>query len=300
MIFYTQILYTVASLRIIGPTELGARLLFTRPINNLFSGLVFIPLGFCNLRKETCLVIQDEIPSDPENLYRSGREESDVTPEGKFPPIRVPFKPSAKKHPDPFSERITAEVTPVIRWHIVDFVVFLTTIGSRDEARRQMEDATVGTLFRDLPKLALMDALEGMQAHSEALQASLHERVLNWGIELDSAQLKSINLSHELNTAVLKMSEASAKKRSRHLEGEGEGGYEREHLKGRASGISDMAKKLGVSANVVLGAETARAITENPGQKTIIPGTGGFKDLITVAAAVGETLKAAGEIKDES
>jgi len=62
--FLAQILYTLISLRMVGPTELGALLLFGKPICEVSSGLVFVPFGISQLKKETRLTIQDELPSE--------------------------------------------------------------------------------------------------------------------------------------------------------------------------------------------------------------------------------------------
>ena len=65
----TLLLYTAASLRIVGPKELGCVLIFGRPLKNVSSGLAIVPLWICTLVTETRLVIQDELPAEPELEY---------------------------------------------------------------------------------------------------------------------------------------------------------------------------------------------------------------------------------------
>jgi len=114
--------------------------------------------------------------------------------------------------------------------------------------------------------------------------------------------LRPFIYSHDLNVDLLKRAQAQAKKQATItdaeaqkqkdvLEGEGQGEKEKAIIDGRTKGFAYMVKELGVSPLVVLNAETARNITNNPGQKTIVAGSGGFADLLSVAAALGDTLK---------
>ena len=87
------------------------------------------------------------------------------------------------------------------------------------------------------------------------------------------------------------LAEKSKGERTRlRCEGEGDAAAELARLKARTEGLSGMKDGLGIPAEVVVGSETARAITNNPGQKTLIVGTQGITDLIGVAAAVGEGI----------
>ncbi|MEK9154539.1 MAG: SPFH domain-containing protein [Patescibacteria group bacterium] len=323
--FLAQLFYLIASLRMVGPTELGARLFFGKPLSEISSGLVFIPFGICELKTETRLTIQDEIPGPPERIWREKKgEEGGEVPLGYVPPIRIPFgfPRSAKdlkdlsiktpggdgKHLDAPPEndalniRITAEVVPVIRWRISDYLKFLTTIGSREEARRQLEDCAVGSLIREFAKIAPAVALANLGTYSFNLGKEIEERIKGWGIELVSSQIKMIQFHRDLNEAISKVSQAKleaealiasaeARKKEEHLLGEGKGAAEKAVLDGRTEGLRNMIKALEVPAQVIIGAETARKITENPGQKTIVAGSAGFADLMAIGSVLGESLK---------
>jgi len=337
-VFLVQLFYVFISFRIVGPTELGVRLFFGKPISEVSSGLVFIPFGICQLQKETRLTIQDELPADPQHIWREpkGKEGGEV-PKGYFPPIRIPFgfpkteeelkkldiifpaetKKGEKEEKkeldippkdDALNVRVTAEVVPIIRWRIIDYIGFLTTIGSRDEARKQMEDCAVGSLMREFAKVTPAVALANLGTYSYNLSKEIIARIDGWGINLESAQIKSIVFHRDLNEAIAEVPQstlkakaivisAEAKKKETQLFGEGKGIAEKAILDCRAAGFKNMAKGLNVSAQIVIGAETARAITENPGQKTIVAGSGGFADLLSVAAVLGDTLKKGGEVE---
>lgn len=296
-LFLAIVLYTIASFRQLGPTELGARTFLGKPIDQVSSGFVFVPVGIFSLEVAPAIFIQNELPSDPENIFRGDGK----VPPGKFPPIRIPFGLPTEENDDPYDHRMTQEVVPVVTWRIDDFVKFLTTIGSVEEARGQMEDTAVAMLTEAFAKITPAVALLKLEVHSENLREAIDKRVDGWGIELKSVKIKAINFNHELNAAILSVPQATvnakatiitaeAKKRQLGLEGEGAGAAEKAILDGRTAGIKNMASELGLSASSILAAETARGITDNPGQKTIIAGSGGFSDLAIVGTVLGETF----------
>ncbi len=311
--FYVLLLYLAGSLRIVGPKEQGCVLLLGRPLFNVSSGLVFVPLLICWLVTETRLVIQDELPAEPEKIYRASAgdpEGSTVPPElqalGMRPPIRVTFsgrnqasKDALIEENDPYDNRMTEEVVPVIRWRIDDFKTFLTVIGSVDEARKQMEDTCVKMFTERLTKVSPAVALLRISEFSTELQTAIellvHGNNTNpgWGIRIESAQIKAIKFSKTLNTAVQNVIVQERQKMANIREGEGLGGKEKAILDGRTAGLTKMAKDLDVKGHDVLGAETARAIAgegDKSSQRTIIAGSGGFTDLVGTAAAIAKSF----------
>lgn len=301
--FFTQILYTIFSFRTVGPTELGAILFFGKPVKEVSSGLVFVPFGICKLETETRLVIQEELPGNPELIFRGDGE----TPKGMFPPIRIPFADKPEEGDDPLNRRVTAEIVPVIRWRILTYIIFLINIGSKEEAKRQMEDVTIALCMRELPQKSVAEALVTLQDFNKKLQKTIEELVASWGIKVETAQIKLINFHRELNKAIAGVAEAGFKKKAvitegegekekRMLEGEGSGLAEKAILDGRTAGFEEMTKRLRIKPELVLNAETARAITSNPGQKTVIVGPRGFADIVGIATAIGENLKTKSEV----
>lgn len=308
LVFYALILYTAMSLRTIGPTDLGCRLFFEKPIGNVSSGLTFVPPIICDLVTETRLVTQDEIPAEPEKIYRGSVDDEvgktvpkELQAVGMKPPIRITFSGRNEasiemglKEDDPYDRRLTAEVVPVIRWRIDDFKTFLETIGSVERARKQMEDTCVKTFTEVLTKVSPAVAMLRIKECSEALQKAIEDLVNGWGIEIENAQIKAINFTQTLNAAVQNVVVQERGKVAKKLEGEGLGSVEKAVIDGRTDGFKKMVEDLGVSSEAVIGAETARAIAgegDKSSQRTIITGTSGFTDLIGVAAAVGESLR---------
>lgn len=314
LMLYALLLYTAASMRIVGPTELGCRLFFGKPIDNVSSGLSFVPLGVYSLVTESRLVIQDELPAEPDKIYRGsdGDAEGRTVPRelqllGMRPPIRVTFSDSNEeskkvtenngvtiKADDPYDRRLTAEVVPVVRWKIENFVDFLETIGSIDEARRQMEDVCVKTFTENLTKVSPAVALLRIKTFSEELQAAIETLTNSWAVKIESAEIKTINFSRTLNAAVQRVVEEERGRQANIFAGQGLGGREQAILDGRTAGLKKMMDDLAVKGETVLGAETARAIAgegDKSSQRTIIAGSGGFADLIGAATVIGEGLR---------
>lgn len=302
------LIYLAGSLKIIGPKELGCIIRFGKPLKNVSSGLILVPLGIYTLETETRLVIQDELPAEPDKIYRGSPEDKagetvpkDMQVLGFKPPIRVTFSDHNAesdaeriKKDDPYDRRLTAEVVPIVRWKIDDFKKFLTTIGSVENARKQMEDTCVNTFTDVLGLVSPAVALRRKERYSNELKTRIESLVAGWGVYIENSQIKGINFSHSLNTAVQNVVVQERQKRASILEGEGQGGKEKAILNGRTAGLTKMRKDLKVNGSAVLGAETARAIAgegDKSSQRTIIAGSGGFADLVGVGAAIAKSFE---------
>lgn len=305
--FLAVILYTIASMRKVGPTELGARIFLGRPVDEVSSGFVFVPVGIFELKLETRLIIQAEFPADPEYIYRKD-DMSGAIPPGKFPPIRIPFGIPKNQggnilDRDPLRMRLIEEVVPIVRFRVKNYIMFLTTIETVDKALVQLQDLCVAILSREFGRVTPAAVIANYAKYNKLLTKEIQESVSSWGIELESAKVKVINFSHDLNKAVQQIAENTAKgkahvieaeglKKAAILEGEGRGSAEKAELDGRTAGLKNMMDTLALKGGEVLGAETARGITNNPGQKTVIVGADGFGKLAAVAGTIlGETLK---------
>lgn len=311
VILLVALVYLAASLKIVGPKEKGCVLVFGKPWKNVDSGIRLVPFGVCSLVTETSLVIQDELPTDPEKIYRGSEGDPDgstVPPElqaqGMRPPIRVTFSGSNAESQteiaagriakdDPFDRRLTGEVVPVIRWKILSMKTFIQNIGSVDEARKQMEDQCVTAFTEKLTKVSPAVALLRINQYSGDLQTLLRRMTTSWGVSIETAEIKAIRFSKTLNAAVQNVVVKEREKQASILEGQGAGGKEEGILNGRTAGLKKMRDDLGVTGDAVLAATTARAIAgegDKSGQKTIIAGSGGFTDLVGIGAAIAKSF----------
>lgn len=306
------VFHALASLRMVGAQEFGAILLYGKPLYPLDSGLRFIPWLIGTIVKETRLVIEDELPANPEKIFRVGRDAPETIPadlqeKGYRPPIRITFAGIEKERKaegkdgelqkkermvdDPLEERITAETPVVLRWQISDFLRFLVTVEDREDARRQMEDVAIAVLSQHFTRVTVAEALHNKKTYDDKLQEALQEATANWGVVIHMAAVKNIILSRELNVEVQRIAEARAKRRRDILEGEGLGARERAILDGRTEGLRRMAEQTEVDAEVVFASETARAITDNESDRLIIAGGRGFADIAGAASVLANEFR---------
>ena len=246
--------YVIVSWKVVGPQEKGGRFLLGIYTGLVKPGPVFVPALLCHLELVTRLEIPMELPDEPENIFR---EEGSV-PEGdkRVPPIRIPFGPASNQNnqefeieeDDPFNKRMTQEVVPVVTLQIDSFWKFFTTIGSREQLRRQLEDAAVTMLLEEFTKVTPAVVLKNMGQYNEKLKKAVLERVgfgtpRWWGVNIIKAEIKLINFSKSLNKEVQLMAEAGAKKRSQVTLAEGE--KQSEELRGQGKGAAEKAVLVG-------------------------------------------------------
>lgn len=301
-IFFAQISLTLLSIGIVGVGEQGAIVFLGRPVKNVKSGPVLVPWPLCWIRKETVNLINEEIPDDPEKIYRG---DEPTAPKGYYLPIRVTFAAPENSDPkDPLNARLTLEVPAFFSYLIYDVGQFVQTIGSQEKVKKQAQDIVAGLVAEEFTKITPKKAFADLGKYSRMFRNRLEKIVKEqeWGIKIINAMIKQPQGTHELNRKISGAVEAGFQKQAditagegerekRRLLGEGDGLAEKAVLDGRTAGLKKMKDELNISAEVIIGAETARAITSNPGQKTVI--VEGFKDLIGVATGIGKTLKEA-------
>lgn len=299
--------HLLASFRVVGAKELGVLLLFNKPLYPVDSGLRFVPWLICSLVRETRLVIEDELPANPEKIHRVARGEPEFVPaelseKGYRPPLRVTFASNHEKgteddvSPDPLKERITAEVPGIVRWQIVDLMVFLIEIGDIENARAQMGDVYESVITLEMGQVTAAEAVQNRGARDEAVKKELEKSTIGWGVKIFTASIKQIIFSHEFNTILQKIPQAQAQRRADMLEGEGLGLREKGILSGRTAGLKEMQKELGINSEAILASETARDVASKV-DTLVAVGQGGMADLMGIVTAGAQVLKSSGKNK---
>ncbi len=235
---FAGIAYIALSFRWFEPVredEIGVRMFYGKPIDQVGPGPAFVPIGLLQLRVLSNLTVQDEWPTDPEHIFRG--DEHATPPEGQKPPIRVTFRDAVTQEEaekllgdhftfethdnesetphkvefnvaapaDGLSKRVTAEVSWVSKFRINDGVKFIQTVGDIDRAKKQLEDEGVGVLQRWLPLMSVGQALQNIDWINTMLQLAVQKRTENWGIELEKpkgATIKQISFHRALNDAI--------------------------------------------------------------------------------------------------
>ncbi|MGH7250060.1 MAG: hypothetical protein ACREGC_03730, partial [Minisyncoccia bacterium] len=111
--------YLIFSLGKVNIGQVGVLLHFGKPVKNLEAGLYFAPAGIYTVEKELGTIFEDELPADPEKIFRE--DDKVPVPKGMFPPIRVKFgQPKDDDDEglkqDPYNVAMVAEVVPFVLW----------------------------------------------------------------------------------------------------------------------------------------------------------------------------------------
>lgn len=358
------ITYFVFSFRFLNPVQanqIAVMLFFGKPFHEVGSGPVFAPLFVMQLVRLNINYDQEELPAEPERIWRPTDEQMGAEPpEGYKPPVRITFRESIDddtaqkllgsrsggeeseelkdsntyyrwgemdlKEPyitdesgnrfpnlvgngirfhagaptDGLSRRVTAEVSFVIRWRIIEGsgTNYIKNVDNRKNFIKQVEDEMVSVLQRLLPNISVGQALENIAWINAILFRRVVERTDGWGIKIEGAYLKQIQFHRGLNNAIADLSEAfyagQAKKELIVLKGEGDALAARElahrELEGRALGYEAIAEKTrSESGRQAQAAEVARAAGQS--ESTIILGTGGLSDLMGLGTALTQKAK---------
>lgn len=307
-IIFILALYNILSLKVAKATGDMARYgtvwgiveVFGRPVYGKGpGGLFYVPLGIANLILLPYTTVEDQYPDDPEKVWKG---EQDKIPVGMVPPIRLTSGGSEKETTDPLERRLTLEISFVNRFIIINPVLFRKRIGTLEEFRRQIRDIVVRIGGQEIAKKVPKDILEKWEDVNIELEKIVRGTVEDWGVKTQNVFMAEFDPSKRVNTAMADATEALYLKKKKETDalaqrfvdeqaGVGKGAAEKAILDGRTEGIENMAKKLSIASSIILNAETARAITNNPGQKTVITGVKGFSDLIGIATGIEKTLK---------
>lgn len=199
------------------------------PVGNIGPGWYFTPKGFASIKKEVGTIFQDELPADPEKIYR----EDGKVPDGMFPPIRIKFgQPRPTEGPsvdpmdvllkdDPYNVAMVAEVVPVVSWHITDATTFFTVAGDVANCRKMMADKATGLFNIAFASVTPAKAILGLKKTSTKLKVKLEKETKSWGIEINDAYVKPFIFGHGLNKAVESVSISQQEAKARVHEEEG-------------------------------------------------------------------------------
>lgn len=304
-VFFAQILYTIFSFQIVGPTEMGAKLFLGKPFQEVSSGLVFAPLGIISVAKATRLVIEEQYPDEPENVWKGDMEK---IPTGKMPPLRVTHAQPKKLTDDPIHKRMTTEVSIIVRYRIENFIQFLTTIGDVEQARRQIRDIVVATAREELAKMTPAETLEQWGAINETLRKAVEDLVHGaaglskpWGAHVENVRMEEVDLGKTVNEGLRNVPRADLDKKvtitiaegeskKKELEGIGDAKALEVLLLAKSVGYKKIADALGIDeGSLILKVETAREALEKS-KYSLVAGSGGMADIFNTVAAIQNVL----------
>ncbi len=279
------LLLFVFGYRIVDEDKVGAKVFLGYPLQHLSSGPAHMLPFLCWFRKESRLIHRWEFPADPQNIFRGDTE---VVPEGKFPPIRIT---SAQEPGDnALNRRVTYEATPIVTLAISNYPRFLRKIGrlegrpGENSARSQIEDVAVSLLNTYLPKKTADWVLKNKEEVDAELTRTLIRETSNWGV-IVGGTVKTFGFNHSLNDALTGVAEAELNAAAAKSEGVGEGDRRREFVTREAQGVAAAAGQLGLQPVDYFAAQVARDVAKDG--NAIIVGVDGLTQLAGLAKGLG-------------
>ena len=214
------IAYVILSLGYVQTGEKAMITLFGDPIGkgDICPGLYLALLGIVQVRKVASTLFQDELPADPEKIFR---DEGKV-PEGMFPPNRIKFGPPPKEAPtdpdklkihnllkdSPYYREMVAEVPIVVAWQVESATGFFKKVGSVEVCRRMLNDISVDTFGDDFAKITPAQAAFQNRETAKEMLIALRAKVTDWHITIHDGYVKPFIYGHHLNEAVEQVSVA--------------------------------------------------------------------------------------------
>ncbi len=236
IIFVILIVWVLGSIRKIGPERIGCVIEFGRPMYQIGPGLHFVPNMFCELRLESKLAIEEQIPEDT-----------------KSNPIRITHGITSQPTGDPLDTRLTTSVNFKYRYKINDYVLFIQNVGNRWELKRQVHDIIVNTAAIECAKFTLAINLDRRGELNHLLNKAVKDWTKDWGIEFINIQLQEIDLGNEIdkaqtNVSVTAINIASNRNNAQKIifDGSAEAQVHKMFQYAKAEGIREIADKLGV------------------------------------------------------
>jgi regulator of protease activity HflC (stomatin/prohibitin superfamily) len=314
--------YSLFSCKSVGPQDNGVILFFGKPILDVNSGFCFVPLLVCRLIKKTKLVDQLEVPAESQLIWEGSGDPP--VGSGMVAPLRITTGgiDAGTKSDDPLDGRLTLEPTAYVRYRIKSLRRFIQSVGSFEEARKQLYDTLVGAIAEEFssrtPKTIITEIgiINASLEHRvkmlvEGNPESLDEDKRNgWGAEIEDVRLKKTDVSYTINKALAELAAgkisaekikiaATAEKFKLTEEGTGAAKAEQLLLEARAIGYKRLAEELNIKeGEVILLVETAKVALSNA-QYSYIAGSSGIADLFNVIGALkevtGKTKKGGGE-----
>lgn len=231
----------------IGPNQIGIILQWGKPIFQVGPGLLWLPLPIWRLHIESSLVNEEQYPED-EN-----------TNNGKITPIHITHGASQKVSSNALDNRITTAVSIVCRYKIVDLIKFITTIGNKDQLRRQIRDIVVTTVQVECAKETLNTNYSRLPEINSILKSTVEEFTSGWGIVVVNVLLQKIDLGVEIKDALTNVTTAQINQKANEYnakkilyEGEARADVHKAFQYAKAEGYKIIAKKLNIAEPVIV------------------------------------------------
>ncbi len=256
---------------------------------------------------------QFQAPGEPEDVYH-GDEKSDL-PRGKVWPIRVTSRQPRDGEDGHLDVQMTFEWSFYVQYQILDFFLFISRVGSFDQAKRLIRDSGEAILKAYAAERTLRGVIEDVATVDGTLDNRIRELANHWGMQIFEARTLAPNISHTLaeelrNLPVTRLkaeqmrTSASAERFRQEEEGAGaakakldmltsEAEGRKAFLQGEAEGLGAKMDRLKVSGETIVAAELASDAFANA--NAIMMGGGAAADLAATLQVTADALKKGGK-----
>ncbi|MFM2357986.1 MAG: hypothetical protein RJA61_723 [Candidatus Parcubacteria bacterium] len=182
-------IYTAASIKKIGPTDLGRIDFFGRPLFQVESGPIFVPFLFCTKERETKNAVQLVLFTQMTAEERGQKLDTEKTSviHGKVEDLSIMTSPASSAQYDDSAEklllkddvlhntRLTLKPKSVVRLKIADFLRFTSEVGDLAEGLNQIEELVGKVLQAQLSRRTAAQILRNYDKLSTLLQMEVEK-----------------------------------------------------------------------------------------------------------------------------
>lgn len=301
------LIHFALSLKKVGTEEAAGKYFYGVPLFRALPGLNYVPFGIMNLERYPGDPQEIFLPAEPDQVFWG--DEKEALPAGMVRPIWIPTRSPREDEKDPADAQMVVGIVGYAFWRVSDVFTFHARVTSIREGNSQLRSIWVRVASEDIVQYTAGGAIKNQQSINENLDDNIRIHTSDWGIQVTSAGITKINISHELGRAMRDRTKAPFEAETRVIAAEAEAteierlgrakgiALEAETagpLKGRAAGLQAIADAVkSDEGKLALASETAIGIAKET--EVIMAGAeSGMRDLMTAAAAVKKGLGAGG------
>lgn len=293
--------------------EWAAFYFYGRALRVLEPGPYFRPWGLMQIKKAPAELDQFQAPGEPEEIFHG--DSKLPLPAGKVRPIRITTREPTATEKGHLDVQMTAEWTFYVQFQILDFFMFMSRVGSFENAKKLIRDTGEAVLNEFASKRTLNGMIKDLPKINRKLDDRIRALVNSWGMQVFEAKAFTPDVSHSLATAMRNLpiarleaeqAETRGKGERRRLEevGEGTAAAEKAMLLARAAGreallaaeakgLAAKKKALEVDGEDILAADVATEMAKGA-TWGVVGGSDGARDMMGAVLAGREALAKAG------
>lgn len=290
-------IYLAASLKEVGPDDMGGAFCYGKALVRLDAGLHFIPLGLMQLRTVPRPVQEFQCPGEPEEVQKG--EDKNPLDAGKVRPIRFVTRAPRQDEKGMLDTQMTLDLNFVVQYAITDIFDFVANYGSIENIKKQLRDIGETTLAEEVTKHTPASFIERLPRTNKKLVEKVRGRFLHSGINIISVRLVSPDITHEVSKALANIPIARAQAQQAEIlstgertrltnVGQGAANAKLSMLSAQAKGQKEIKDALGVDGHAVIAAEAVDGLSEKTDM--LILGQGGMRDAMSLVKGAQSAL----------